>query len=187
MAVSGMLLWRGLLPSLPCAIVGPPRSLDRLDAERAVAAAARQNHPDRILLALLRERAEEHVDRLARNFRRARLQDQPASLDGRHVIGRADVDVVRLDVLVGPDIGDRHLGKATDDFRQRRRVPARHVGDQHEGHPDIGWHAAKEAFQRLDAARRGADADDGKGMIGGHLGPSGFRRREPQTRVALLP
>ena len=36
----------------------------------------------------------------------------------------------------------------------------------HKGHAVIGWHSLEERFQRLDAARRGTDADDGK--IGRH-------------------
>jgi hypothetical protein len=71
--------------------------VDRFDAEGPVAAEARQHGADRVIPKVLRERDEQHVDRMPFPRRAGiRCQDEaPAGDAGQHP-GRHDIDVVSL-------------------------------------------------------------------------------------------
>src|SRR5262249_34046260 len=60
--------------------------LDRLDAERAIAAAPRQHDADRVLAFRFSERAEEDIDRLARHLAGPALQEELAIVDGDDIV-----------------------------------------------------------------------------------------------------
>ena len=142
--------------------------LDRLDAERAVAAAARENDRDGVLVLVRREAAEQHVDRVALVVVRLRLADvELAPLDGHEPAGRPHIDVVLAQGLAILGIGHRELGGPSQDVGEHARMVGRHVGAHDERHRCRAWgHATKQPPQRLKAAGGGADPDDEQAILG---------------------
>ena len=139
----------------------PAMLLDRLDAERSVAAAAGQHDADGVVASVLGQAGEEQVDRVLRALRtRERLQPEPPALDDQGVIGWDDVDVVGLDRGLVPRLHHRHGGEAAEDLVQHAGPMRGEVRHHHEGHAAFGRHRAEQALERLDATGGGADADD---------------------------
>jgi len=55
---------------------------------------------------------------------------------------------------------------AGDQLRQQAFVVRIEVLHQDESHAAVRWHAGEERLERGQAARRGADADDQRGVAG---------------------
>ena len=70
--------------------------LDGPQPQRAVGTHAREDHADAVLLPVLRQRAEEKIDRQAQPARRGRLEQvQDAMQDGHVLVRRDHIDAVR--------------------------------------------------------------------------------------------
>src|SRR5262249_27296856 len=142
--------------------------LDRLDPQRAVTAAARQQDSDRGRAARFRKRTQKDVDRLALGLIGAQLQPQLAVHDGQDVIRRTDVEVIRLDCRAVDGGLHRHRGVAAEDFNERADMAARQMGYQREAHPGVGGHYTEQALKRLEPTRGGTYSDHRKLVLGGH-------------------
>jgi hypothetical protein len=68
--------------------------------------------------------------------------------------------MVRLDPDAVGDLHDSHLRMRRQQRRQRAFVVRRQVLDQHQDQPGIGGRGFQELGEGLEAAGRGADADD---------------------------
>ena len=141
----------------------PPVLLDRLEAERPVAAAAGEHDTDRVLSLVLGERGEEHVYRGAFMVRNPGVpKTEPPLLDSQDRAGWQNVDMLRFDRLVVSCVDHRHLGSAAEDLGQQAVAVRRQVGNDDKGHAVLGRHGPEKSFQRLYPARRGTDAHDRK-------------------------
>ncbi len=148
-------------------------ALDRPHAQGAVAAGAGEHDADRPLALVLRQRAEEEVDRQALAARRRGLEQvQLAVQEGHVAVGRNDVGAVRPHHHAVLDLEDLHAGVALDQIGEDALVVGREVLHQHEGHAGIrvGRDGGEERLEGRQTAGRGADADDGEGRLGRWLG-----------------
>ena len=92
---------------------------DGLHARGAVAAVAGQNHPDRVLILIVRQRCEEGVDRRAASGRRRRPGHlQNAAGDGQDGVGGNHIDVVRCNRLAGLGLRHRHRRHGAQNVHQ---------------------------------------------------------------------
>ena len=153
--------------------------LDRAHAERAVAARAREHDADRALLLILRERAEEEVDREPLPARLRRLEELQGAVQEREVVVRRDdvdgVDPHRHPVL---DLEHRHPRVVPEQVAEEALVVGREVLHEHERHVRgaVGGHPREERLEGGEPAGGGADPDDrevhgstrGRGLVGGH-------------------
>ncbi len=143
----------------------PAVLLDRLDAEGAVVAGAREHDADGICVLVLGESGEEGVDRRALPAIRERAHAQAPVLHIEHGVGRRHVDVIAPDRLIVLRNQYRHAGIARQDLRQHAFPVGREVGDDDKGYAEVRRHAPEQALQRLHSSGGGADADDGKRCI----------------------
>jgi hypothetical protein len=135
--------------------------VDLADAARAVAAGAGQDHRDGAATGVLGQRAQEVIDRQGQPAGRVLVGQQQVAAGQDHVLARRDeVDVVRLDRDAVGHLLDRDAGPP----RQQLDHPALEVGGQvlqhDEGHSAGLRHGREQRLERLQAARRRADADD---------------------------
>jgi hypothetical protein len=137
----------------------PVGFLDRLQPERPVVAAARQDHADRAVAEVGGERAQHVVDRpLAGLFGRQHLDPQHAVPDRELGAGRRDVDVIGLDrhLIGGGD--DRQRGVTRQVLGQRRALASDALEDDERqtarGQPP------GQRIQRIQRAGRRSDAHD---------------------------
>ena len=147
--------------------------LDRLDAEDAVGAASRQHDADGVFAAVLRQRAEENVDRRPlMSMGRYLLEPQASVGDGQGFAGRQHIDPVRrhLPAVHGRFHGQRRM--TGQNFGEEAFVAGGEMRDDDEGHVGLGRHGAKELFQGVKSSGGSADADDGKPRI--HIGHRPF-------------
>jgi hypothetical protein len=133
----------------------------RPDAARAVRAATRQHDCDRMGAAVLGERAEEDIDRqghllLAPAF----AQEQLAARDDHLLLGRDQINVVRLDGHPVLAEMDRQRRTAGQDLVHQTLEVGREVLNDHERHAGVDRHVLEEPLERLEAPSRRADADD---------------------------
>ena len=142
--------------------------VDVADAARAVAAAARQHDRDRARAAVLRERAEEHVDRQRQLLLAIALaEQQPAAGDDHLLLRRDQIDVVGLDQHAVLDELDRQLGVAPEQLVHQALEVRRQVLDDDERHLGVGREVVEEVLERFESAGGGADADhEGRGLGG---------------------
>ena len=82
-------------------------------------------------------------------------------------IGRNDVDVVGYQRRGFIDLNHRHAGAGGEDVREFAVVLGGQMDDDDEGDAGIVRQRLEECLQRLNPARRSADAGDGR--IGGPL------------------
>ena len=82
--------------------------LDRLQPQRAVGPAPREDHPDRLVRLIIRQGLEESIDGARLSMRLARQQVQRPLRDGHGPARRNHVDVVRLNPGFVVDLQDRH-------------------------------------------------------------------------------
>jgi hypothetical protein len=138
------------------------RRLDRPEAERAVRTRSRQHHADRPVALLLRERAEEVVDRPVLDLVAEREREEAAG--DRHVGIRGDhVDVIGLRAQPVGDLDDGHRRGSGQHFGQLALVRGIQVLDQHEDHAGVGGKFSQELGEGFEAAGGRADADDREG------------------------
>ena len=91
--------------------------LDGPQAQRAVGAHARENHADAVLLLVLRQGAEEEINRQAQSARRRRIEQVQNPVQDGHVLVRRDhIDAVRLNRGAILDLDDLHAGGALEQF-----------------------------------------------------------------------
>jgi hypothetical protein len=146
------------------------RVANGLQSERTVCVIARKHHADRVALLVLRQRAEEEVERTMRHLRRARRQKESAVADRHLRIGRNHVDLVLLD---GHPIGHllyRNRGRAGEDVDEQAGMMRIEVLDDHEGQPRIHRQRGDEIAEGVQAARGGTDGDDAHHRDAGRSG-----------------
>ena len=137
--------------------------LDGAQTQRAVGAHAGKNHADAVLLLVLRQGAEEEINRQAQPARRRRFEQvQHAVQDGHVLVRRDHIDAVRLHPGAILDLDDLHAGGALEQFGHDAFVRRVQVLDDDKRHAAARRHVAQELFQRLESPGGGADADDGK-------------------------
>jgi hypothetical protein len=78
------------------------------------------------------------------------------------LVRRDDVDVVGFDRDGALDLHHRHLRAAAEQLGQMALLARIEVRSDNERQSGIGRHRAEELLQRLETARRRADADDRK-------------------------
>ena len=111
--------------------------------------------------AVLRQRAEEHVDRQRQLLLAVALaQQQPAARDDHLLLGRNQIDVVGLDRHAVLDEVDRQRGVPRQQLVHQALEVGRQVLDDDERHPGVARDVVEEALERFEAAGRRADADD---------------------------
>ena len=138
----------------------PPFALDGPQPQRPVGPRPGQHDADRLVLLVLRQRAEKRVDRQMRRLGFPGLHPvQDAAQDREGSARRADVNVVGLGFQPVADLHHRQPGDLAEQFRQQAGVPRVLVGDHHEGHAGVQRHLAEKLIQRLQAAGRGPDAN----------------------------
>jgi hypothetical protein len=140
----------------------PAVLLDRAQAERAVAARARQQDADGAVALVLRQRVEQAVDRHPQARRRGRLHAQHAALDRQHRVRRDHVHVVRLHRGLVAHLLDVHARRLAEQLRHQRGVVRVEVLHHHERHAAVGRHRGEELLEGLEPAGRGAHPDYGR-------------------------
>ena len=131
------------------------------NAARAVAAAAGEDDRDRLLAGVLRERAEEDVDRERELLLPIPLAQEEATAGDDHLLlGRDQVDVVGLDEHPVLDEVNRQIGVASEELVHEALEVRRQVLDDHERHAARARNVVEERLERLETTGRRADADD---------------------------
>lgn len=144
--------------------------LDRLDPEKTVMPAAREDDFDGIFAAVLRERGEEHVDGAALGmFRNEFVQAKPPVRNGQAGVGRQHIDMVLLNLLAILSGFDGQLRMAGQDVGEETLAIRGQMGDDDKGHPRIGGNRLEKIFQRAQTACGRADADNREGLVSLHL------------------
>jgi hypothetical protein len=141
----------------------PAFSLMARQAQRAVAAHPGKDDGDAGRLLVLGERAEEKIDGQVQAPGRDLRQQVERPVQQRHVLAGGDhVDVVRLhgDAVLGLRHG--HARRALEQLDEHPLVRRIEVLHDDEGHVRLARHVLEEELERLQAAGRGADADDRK-------------------------
>ena len=109
---------------------------------------------------LLRERAEEEIDRRAPPARLVEFGDGEVLVgDEQLAVGRNDVDVSGLERDRAVDLGDRHPGPRREDGRQFALVRRIEMDDDDESRVDLLGEVFEECLQSADAAGRGSNSD----------------------------
>ena len=147
--------------------------LHRLDTVGAVGAGAGEDHGDGALPPLLRQGGKEGVDGVVQRPRRVG-QQQPVPLERQVLLGRDQVDGVRLHAHAVLRLTDGHLRVLAQDVRHEALVVRGEVLDHHKAQPAVGGHIVKELLQRLQPAGGRADADDQRRLGIVLLGPMPF-------------
>ena len=169
--------------------------LDGPQAQRAVGAHAGKNHADAVLLLVLRQGAEEEINRQAQPARRRRLEQVQDPVQDGHVLVRRDhIDAVRPHPGAILDLDDFHAGGALEQFGHDPLVRRVQVLDDDKRHAAARRHVPQELLQGLEPPGGGADADDGErnaGRRGGRCRASGvgrlFCRRSGLDFVFMIP
>ena len=142
--------------------------LDRLEAERAVGAVARQDDADGPALLDGGQRAEQVVDgHVQPAGRRPRSEGQCRAVQGHVRIGRQNIDVIYFDREAIDRFPDRHRGGSGEDVRQLRLAVRFQVHDEEQRQTGIGRQGTQQFDEGFQSAGGCADADHGKGQIHG--------------------
>ena len=137
--------------------------LDGPQAQRAVGAHAGKNHADAVLLLVLRQGAEEEINRQAQPARRRRLEQVQDPVQDGHVLVRRDhIDAVRPHPGAILDLDDFHAGGALEQFGHDALVRRVQVLDDDKRHAAARRHVPQKLLQGLESPGGGADADDGE-------------------------
>ena len=139
--------------------------LDRLDAERAVAASAGKHDPDGTFGLVLGKGGKERVNRGALAAVGDGENAQTPVLDLKDAIGRHYINMIGADELVVFRDQHRHVRVARQNLRQHAFPLGSKVRDDDKGHAGLGRHGLEQILQRFDASCGGADANNGKGPI----------------------
>ncbi len=135
--------------------------LDRHQAQRPVRARPREHDADPPLAPVLRQRAEEAIDRRARDLRAGIAGDQDPFLEHERSVRGHHVHVVGLDRHARPHLLHGHGRLPGEELRQDALVVRVEVRDEDEGHAAVGRHALEEALEGLETPGRGAQPDHG--------------------------
>ena len=147
--------------------------LDRLEADRAVRAGAREDDGEAIAV-LLGERPEEKVDRRSSPSRTVEFVRRDLVIGNSQVpIRRNDIDVIGLQGSRFINLRNGHAGPRRKNSRQLAVALGRQMHNYHKGNARTVGQSFEERLQRLDAARGGANSDDRR-----------FRARLLRTRCA---
>ena len=170
----------------------PGLLLDRPKAQRAVGAHPREDDADALVLPVVRQGAEEEIDRQAEPPGGRRIEQVQRPMEDGHVlVGGDHVDPVRFDLHAVPDLDDLHGGGALEELHHDPLVGRVEVLDDDEGHAASRGHVLQEELQRLETAGGGADADDGKRAVRVAAAPLRWRTFPPgrsrQVLYACLP
>ena len=160
---------------------------DRRQPGRPVGGGAGEDHPDGLPAALGRQRSQEEVDGEVRPVL-GLLEGgelQRALLDRHLDAGRDDVHPVRLDPHALLGLGDLHGGGLGERVAEQAGPRGLEVLHQDERQAGVRRHVGEELPEGVEAAGRGAHADDGEG---GRLGraPGVGAHGVEQTRPAGL-
>ena len=136
--------------------------VDGADAARAVAAASGEDHGHGAPAAVLRERAEEDVDRERELVLLAipLAEEEAAARDDHLLLGGDEIDVVRRDGHPVLDELDRQLRMPREQLVHQAAKVGGQVLDDDVRHPALAGRAVEESLERLEPAGGGADADD---------------------------
>ena len=147
--------------------------LDDAQPLGAVRRRAGKDDADGAALLVGGERAEKEIHRQMLPARlRARHETQPPVQHCEVRIRRDDIDVIGLDAHPIARFVNRERGGAREQRRQHALVLRVEVLHEHEGQPGVQRQRAEQLRERLQPARRRADADDGEGLA---LGARSFR------------
>jgi hypothetical protein len=164
----------------------PALFLDRFEAERSVSAAARKHNTDCVLPLVFRQRAEEEVDRRSLAIDAAGgAKVQPPLPNGQDRPGRKDIDMLRLDRFAVARIHHRHLGCAAEDPGQHAFAVGIEMRNHDKRHAIVLRHGPEKRFERLDPARRSADARD-PAIRSHNLYPRVYLTLRKQTPIRVL-
>ncbi|MCW2318094.1 hypothetical protein M2322_003661 [Rhodoblastus acidophilus] len=138
---------------IPCLGQGEAAGfLDRLDAEHAIVAVARQHDANRIIPPITRQRSKKSVDRRAfvvQGVSDVKLQGSAGY--GERRIWRQDIDVVFLNDQAILRDGDAHVGQARQYFREKAVLVRRQMHQNNERHPRRRRHGFEKTLQRPQA------------------------------------
>ena len=158
----------------------PVGAFDRLEPQRAVGAGAGQDDPDGPLSLVLRQRAEEIINRQPQRAGFIRLHQVQRAVEDRQVTLRRatcrcssgfDAQIVVRPATTGI------AGALAQQLRQQARVAGMLVRHHHKRHPAVWRHLGEELLQRLQSAGGSAQADDGKGFAWKRRRDGAARRR----------
>jgi hypothetical protein len=132
-----------------------------LSPERAVAASPGEHDADCVVFLVLGQRGKEGIDRVAVLARRRRPGYPKASiLQLQCGIRRDDVHPIRIDHHAVLGFDDRDGGGLSQYLRQQALVVRGEMLNQDERHATVHRHGGKKRSKGVEAAGRGADADD---------------------------
>ena len=148
--------------------------LDGAQPQRAIRAHAGKNHAHAVLLLILRQRAEEKINRQPHPAHGGRLEQvQDAVQDGHVLVRRDHIDAVRPHWGAVLDLDHLHAGGALEQFAHDAFTCRIEVLNNNERHAAALRHAPQELIQGFESARRRTDADNGKRRARG--GSKGFQ------------
>ena len=137
--------------------------LDGAQTQRAVGTHAGKNHADAVFLLVLRQRAEEEINRQPQPARRGRLEQMQDAVQDGHVLVRRDhIDAIRPDRGAILDLDHFHAGGALEQFGHDAFARRIQMLDDDKRHAAVRGTCAEKLFQGLESPGGCADADDGK-------------------------
>ena len=143
----------------------------------------------RAIAGVLRERAEEMIDRQREPVPRIPIaQQEPPLLDDHLLHRRQEVEDVGLDERLVLGLPDRHRRAAPQQLVHQALEVGRQVLEDDEGHPGVGRQPGEEPLERLEPAGRGPDRDDvkpgvGRGRVVSHAPPTQHKPIQPGSSV----
>src|SRR5271166_1156282 len=146
----------------------PALFLDRLQSQAAIAAGSREDHADRAAAELLRQRAQEEVERQPCAVTLPRLREvEGAGLDREIGTRWNKIDMLGLErhpVCCLLHFHRRMAGQQIDHHARMRRIE---MLDQNEGHAGAGRERGEQPPGGIEAAGRGAKPDDREAVMPG--------------------
>lgn len=113
-------------------------------------------------------------------------QAQAPALDHQGRVGRQHVDVVGRDRVAIAHGRDRHGGVAVDDLRKHTDMARSEMRHDNIGQAAVRRDCAEQPLERLDAARRRTDANNGNALALWHAhGPASNEWNSPARRRGL--
>ena len=138
----------------------PAAAPDRPHSQGPVRAGPGKEDADRPLLPIFRQRAEEEVDGHPNAVLLDRLgQIEDSVADAQVLIGRNDVNAVRLNGHGVLRLNDLHARVLGHEFRQQTRVGGRQVLDDDESRSAVGGHGREETLEGPQRTGRPAQPD----------------------------
>ena len=137
--------------------------LDGAQTHRAVRAHAGKNHADAVLLLILRQRAEEKINRQPHPARRGRLEQvQDSVQDGHVLVRRNHINAFRPHRGAVLDLDHLHPRDTLEQFDHDAFTRRVEVLNNNERHAAARRHPPQKLIQGFESTGGGTDADDGK-------------------------